>query len=151
MTDDDVAVENSLYTTGRRGVAGTLVVEKTVGATDVLPFIPLAGSSMADAVMAADGSLDRAALRRIVFSNAQEREALNAIVHPEVDRRRSLELGRQPDISVVEANDAKATGGEAVAEQLRPRNHLRGETHDQQDGRIVPVTSVVICDIYSIG
>ncbi len=31
-TDDDVAVENSLYTTGRRGVAGTLVVEKIVGA-----------------------------------------------------------------------------------------------------------------------
>ena len=32
VTDDDVAVENSLYTTGRRGVAGTLVVEKMVGA-----------------------------------------------------------------------------------------------------------------------
>lgn len=32
ITDDDVAVENSLYTTGRRGVAGTLVVEKVVGA-----------------------------------------------------------------------------------------------------------------------
>ncbi|MGE0004039.1 MAG: dihydroxyacetone kinase subunit DhaK [Parvibaculaceae bacterium] len=32
VTDDDVAVENSLYTTGRRGVAGTLVVEKVVGA-----------------------------------------------------------------------------------------------------------------------
>ncbi|MFO1350592.1 MAG: dihydroxyacetone kinase subunit DhaK [Gammaproteobacteria bacterium] len=32
LTNDDVAVENSLYTTGRRGVAGTLVVEKIVGA-----------------------------------------------------------------------------------------------------------------------
>lgn len=32
ITDDDVAVENSLFTTGRRGVAGTLVVEKVVGA-----------------------------------------------------------------------------------------------------------------------
>ena len=32
LTDDDVAVENSTYTTGRRGVAGTLVVEKIVGA-----------------------------------------------------------------------------------------------------------------------
>lgn len=32
VTDDDVAVEHSLYTTGRRGVAGTLVVEKIVGA-----------------------------------------------------------------------------------------------------------------------
>lgn len=32
LINDDVAVEDSLYTTGRRGVAGTLVVEKIVGA-----------------------------------------------------------------------------------------------------------------------
>ncbi len=32
LTDDDVAVERSSYSTGRRGVAGTLVVEKIVGA-----------------------------------------------------------------------------------------------------------------------
>ena len=32
IVNDDVAVEDSTYTTGRRGVAGTLVVEKIVGA-----------------------------------------------------------------------------------------------------------------------
>ncbi|MDE5457946.1 dihydroxyacetone kinase subunit DhaK [Bradyrhizobium sp. CSA112] len=32
LTNDDVAVEKSTYTTGRRGVAGTLIVEKMVGA-----------------------------------------------------------------------------------------------------------------------
>jgi dihydroxyacetone kinase-like protein len=32
ITDDDVAVETSTWSTGRRGVAGTLVVEKIVGA-----------------------------------------------------------------------------------------------------------------------
>ena len=32
VTDDDVAVETSSYSTGRRGVAGTLVVEKLIGA-----------------------------------------------------------------------------------------------------------------------
>ncbi|HEX8375961.1 MAG TPA: dihydroxyacetone kinase subunit DhaK [Geminicoccaceae bacterium] len=32
LTNDDVAVEDSLFTTGRRGVAGTVVVEKIVGA-----------------------------------------------------------------------------------------------------------------------
>src|SRR3954447_24207146 len=32
VTNDDVAVENSTYTTGRRGVAGTLIVEKMAGA-----------------------------------------------------------------------------------------------------------------------
>jgi phosphoenolpyruvate---glycerone phosphotransferase subunit DhaK len=32
LVNDDVAVENSTHTTGRRGVAGTLVVEKMIGA-----------------------------------------------------------------------------------------------------------------------
>ena len=32
IVNDDVAVENSTYTTGRRGVAGTVIVEKIVGA-----------------------------------------------------------------------------------------------------------------------
>jgi dihydroxyacetone kinase-like protein len=32
VTDDDVAVERSTWSTGRRGVAGTLVVEKVLGA-----------------------------------------------------------------------------------------------------------------------
>ena len=32
LTNDDVAVEDSTWTTGRRGVAGTVVVEKIVGA-----------------------------------------------------------------------------------------------------------------------
>ena len=32
VINDDVAVENSTYTTGRRGVAGTLLVERIVGA-----------------------------------------------------------------------------------------------------------------------
>jgi phosphoenolpyruvate---glycerone phosphotransferase subunit DhaK len=32
VTNDDVAVKDSLYTTGRRGVAGTMIVEKIVGA-----------------------------------------------------------------------------------------------------------------------
>lgn len=32
ITDDDVAVETSTYSTGRRGVAGTLIVERMIGA-----------------------------------------------------------------------------------------------------------------------
>ncbi len=40
------------------------------------------------AVIAPDGTLDRPALRRVVFANAAERAALDAIVHPEVARRR---------------------------------------------------------------
>ena len=39
-------------------------------------------------VQAPDGHLDRAALRRVVFGNTKELEALNDIVHPEVERLR---------------------------------------------------------------
>jgi len=40
-------------------------------------------------VLAADGHLDRAALRRIVFSDHDQLEELNQIVHPEVERLRT--------------------------------------------------------------
>ena len=39
-------------------------------------------------VLNRNGTLNRAALRAIVFADAAEREALNAIIHPEVKRRR---------------------------------------------------------------
>ena len=38
-------------------------------------------------ILAPNGSLDRAALRRVVFSDAEQLEHLNRIVHPEVERR----------------------------------------------------------------
>lgn len=43
-------------------------------------------------VLAANGTLDRAALRKIVFANATEREALDAIVHPAVKALRDEQL-----------------------------------------------------------
>jgi dephospho-CoA kinase len=48
-------------------------------------------------ILGADGMLDRAALRRIVFSDPAELEQLNAIVHPEVERMRAelVERARQ--------------------------------------------------------
>ena len=39
-------------------------------------------------ILGADGSLNRAAMRAIIFSSNEERQALNAIVHPEVKRLR---------------------------------------------------------------
>ena len=39
-------------------------------------------------VLDSDGNIDRGALRRRVFSDGDELEALNAIVHPEVERMR---------------------------------------------------------------
>lgn len=45
-------------------------------------------SEWGEAVLAPDGHLDRAALRRIVFGDTTHLETLNAIVHPEVERLR---------------------------------------------------------------
>lgn len=56
-----------------------------------------------DRVIAADGSLDRAALASIVFADAGQRERLNRIVHPRV-RRMAREIVAQagPDVVVVQ-------------------------------------------------
>ena len=43
-------------------------------------------------ILAPDGNLDRAALRRQVFGNPKELEALNDIVHPEVERLRDSRI-----------------------------------------------------------
>jgi dephospho-CoA kinase len=43
-------------------------------------------------VLAPDGHLDRAALRRAVFGNPKELEALNDIVHPEVEQLRNQRI-----------------------------------------------------------
>lgn len=45
-------------------------------------------------MLAPNGSLDRAALREVVFRDATAREALNAIVHPEVARLRAAAVAR---------------------------------------------------------
>jgi len=47
ITDDDVAVENSLYTTGRRGVAGTRPALAQVPAAGVARHSRIAGPMVA--------------------------------------------------------------------------------------------------------
>lgn len=54
-------------------------------------------------VLSPDGHLDRAALRRTVFGNPKELEALNQIVHPEVERLRESRIA-----------DARARGDRIV-------------------------------------
>jgi dephospho-CoA kinase len=58
-----------------------------------------------DQVLNADGSLNRVAMRGIAFSNDQDRQALNAIVHPAVKRLRDqlVDEARQRGDKVVVA------------------------------------------------
>src|SRR5437667_1751917 len=54
----------------------------------------------------ADGAIDRRALARIVFADAQARRDLEAIVHPEIARRFSEEVERHRDTQDVVVFDA---------------------------------------------
>ena len=57
LVNDDVAVENSTYTTGRRGVAGTLIVERIAGAAAERGDNLAALKALGDAVNKATASM----------------------------------------------------------------------------------------------
>jgi dihydroxyacetone kinase-like protein len=57
LTNDDVAVEDSTYTSGRRGVAGTVVVEKIVGAAAEAGADLAACQALGERANAATGSM----------------------------------------------------------------------------------------------
>lgn len=71
---------------------GARVIDADVLAREVVepgtPALAEIAARWGTRILHADGSLDRAALRRIVFADPAEREALNAIVHPRVEARR---------------------------------------------------------------
>src|ERR1043165_8243389 len=79
------------YCLQRFAVHGVPVIDADLLAREVvLPGTP-GLSAIADrfgaAVVAADGTLDRPALGRVVFADAKARAELEAIIHPEVYRR----------------------------------------------------------------
>ena len=75
-------------------------------------------------VIAADGTLDRAAVAALVFSDDAELAALNAIVHPAVGEEmssRRAELARASSTApvVLDIPLLVRPGGEPIAEQYR--------------------------------
>ncbi len=95
LTDDDVAVESSTFSTGRRGVAGTLVVEKILGAA-AEEGADLAGlKALGDRVNKATRSMGVAltsctvpAAGKPTFSLAEDEMELGVGIHGEPGRRR---------------------------------------------------------------
>lgn len=69
------------------------------------PGLARVSERFGDAVLQADGSLDRAALGALVFSDAAKLADLNAIVHPEVRRLADARIGaaraEDPDAVIV--------------------------------------------------
>lgn len=86
---------------------GALVVDADVLAREAVepgrPALAAIVNRWGPAVLRRDGSLDRAALRRIVFADPAERAALDAIVHPAVGRLRNaaVETARRRGESLV--------------------------------------------------
>jgi dephospho-CoA kinase len=80
------AVAQRLAALGAPIVDADLLAREAVAAGS--PALLAIRQRFGPSVIAADGTLDRAAMRRIAFSDDSARQALNAIVHPEVDRLR---------------------------------------------------------------
>ena len=74
---------------------GATIIDTDVLAREVVtpgsPVLAEVRKAWGDAVIAADGEMDRAAMRRIVFSDREARRRLEAILHPAI-RERAREL-----------------------------------------------------------
>jgi dihydroxyacetone kinase-like protein len=95
ITDDDVAVERSTFSTGRRGVAGTLIVEKIVGAAAEEGRNLAALKALGDRVNAATRSIGIAltsctvpAAGKPTFDLAEDEMEVGVGIHGEPGRRR---------------------------------------------------------------
>jgi phosphoenolpyruvate---glycerone phosphotransferase subunit DhaK len=95
IINDDVAVENSTYTTGRRGVAGTLIVEKIVGAAAERGDGLAALKALGDAVNKATASMGVAltsctvpAAGKPTFQIGPDEMEMGVGIHGEPGRRR---------------------------------------------------------------
>jgi len=75
---------------------GVTVIDADVLARDAVaagsPALAAIVARWGAGMLAADGSLDRAALRRVVFASTAERLALDVIVHPEIKARRDKQV-----------------------------------------------------------
>lgn len=95
LVSDDVAVENSTYTTGRRGVAGTLIVEKVVGSLAETGADLAACKALGDKVNSRTASMGVAlssctvpAAGRATFDIAETELEMGVGIHGEPGRRR---------------------------------------------------------------
>jgi len=95
VTDDDVAVETSTYSTGRRGVAGTLIVERIVGAAAEEGRDLAALKTLGDAVNAHTRSMGVAltsctvpAAGKPTFALGEDEMEMGVGIHGEPGRRR---------------------------------------------------------------
>ncbi|KAB8168761.1 dephospho-CoA kinase [Streptomyces sp. 3MP-14] len=101
---------------------GAVIVDSDVIAREVVaPGTPGLAAVVAEfgaEVLAADGSLDRERLGRLVFADAGRRRALNGIVHPLVARR-SAELQQAAGPGAVVVHDVPLLAEERLSHRYR--------------------------------
>ena len=120
IVNDDVAVENSTYTTGRRGVAGTLIVEKIVGAAAERGDGLAALKALGDAVNKSTASMGVAltsctvpAAGKPTFQIGPDEMEMGVGIHGEPGRRR-VKMASADEIA------AELTGAVLKDLSLRP-------------------------------
>jgi len=118
VTNDDVAVEVSTFSTGRRGVAGTLIVEKIVGAAAEEGRDLVALKALGDRVNAATRSIGIAltsctvpAAGKPTFDIADDEMEVGVGIHGEPGRRR-IKFRPAADIAAEMVNAIIADLGE---------------------------------------
>ncbi len=137
---------------------GAVIIDADVLARDVVALgtegLKAVVARFGDAVLAADGSLDRRALAGIVFADPQARADLNAIIHPRVRERAAeleaaapagavvvhvipllVETGQQDDFDAVVVVDT------TVEEQLRRLTRRDSLTQTEAEQRVAAQAS----------
>ena len=125
IVNDDVAVEDSSYTTGRRGVAGTMIVERIVGAAAEEMRDLAALKALGDKVNARTRSMGVAltsctvpAAGKPTFQLGDDEMEMGVGIHGEPGRRRvKLKPAREIVTEIVEAilgDFGEAAKGDAI-------------------------------------
>jgi len=119
LTNDDVAVEDSLYTQGRRGVAGTVIVEKIVGAAAEAGADLAACQALGERVNGVTGTMGVAltsctvpAAGKPTFDLGGDELEMGVGIHGEPGRRR---------VKMMEADAIVADMIEAISGSLAPK------------------------------
>ena len=117
---------------------GAFTIDADVLARDVVALgtegLKAVVARFGNSVLAADGSLDRSVLARVIFADPQARADLNAIIHPLV-RERAAELEAAAPVGAVVVVDT------TVEEQLRRLTRRDGLTQTEAEQRVAAQAS----------
>ena len=137
---------------------GAVIIDADVLARDVVALgtegLKAVVARFGNSVLAADGSLDRSVLARVIFADPQARADLNAIIHPLV-RERAAELEAAAPVGAVVVHvipllvetgqqdrfDAVVVVDTTVEEQLRRLTRRDGLTQTEAEQRVAAQAS----------